>query len=325
MKLSIITINYNNREGLRKTMESVFAQSCKDFEYIVIDGASTDGSVDIIKEYEHWLSSTSAFTLTWSSEPDNGIYNAMNKGIEIAMGKRKVNEFNRSELVEDKNKGIEIAQGIREVDSFNRSTLCGDKNKGVRAAKSEYLLMLNSGDYLVDNGVIECILPELDGTDIIQGNIIDGNKRNRGYGKSDINFIDVQQAHFLHQASFCKRTLFELYGYFDESYKIDGDTVFYIRCLGKGNATFRYVDQDIAFFEGGGMSDHTNEKWAGQRALEFRRWSTEEFSKRQWDTCIELDKKNRLYDKLHSHRWAWNIVMLITRIIDMLDRYESNR
>ena len=50
-KLSIITINLNNAEGLRKTIESIIFQTFRDFEYIVIDGASTDGSVDIIKQY----------------------------------------------------------------------------------------------------------------------------------------------------------------------------------------------------------------------------------------------------------------------------------
>lgn len=74
MKYSIITINFNNREGLRKTIESVIAQTFEDFEYIVIDGGSTDGSVDIIKEYADRIN-------YWVSEPDKGIYNAMNKGI----------------------------------------------------------------------------------------------------------------------------------------------------------------------------------------------------------------------------------------------------
>ena len=56
MKLSIITINYNNREGLLKTIKSIIAQTYRDFEYIIIDGGSTDGSVDVIKEYSeyHW-------------------------------------------------------------------------------------------------------------------------------------------------------------------------------------------------------------------------------------------------------------------------------
>jgi glycosyltransferase involved in cell wall biosynthesis len=80
MKLSIITINWNNAEGLRKTMKSVLTQSCKEFEYIVVDGGSTDGGVDIIKQYED------SPNLRWLSEKDNGIYNAMNKGIKMAHG-----------------------------------------------------------------------------------------------------------------------------------------------------------------------------------------------------------------------------------------------
>ena len=76
--LSIITINLNNREGLRKTIESVVNQTFQDFEFIVIDGASTDGSVEVIQDYPR--------INYWISEPDTGIYNAMNKGIAKATG-----------------------------------------------------------------------------------------------------------------------------------------------------------------------------------------------------------------------------------------------
>ncbi|MFB9896873.1 glycosyltransferase family 2 protein [[Hallella] seregens] len=79
MKLSVITINYNNRDGLRKTLESVVAQTYGDFEYIIIDGGSTDGSVEVIKEHEDKVS-------YWVSEEDNGIYHAMNKGVKAAHG-----------------------------------------------------------------------------------------------------------------------------------------------------------------------------------------------------------------------------------------------
>lgn len=79
MKLSIITINYNNEEGLRRTMDSVLKQSCSDFEYIVIDGGSSDSSRDIILACQDRLAH-------WVSEPDKGIYNAMNKGILAATG-----------------------------------------------------------------------------------------------------------------------------------------------------------------------------------------------------------------------------------------------
>lgn len=79
MKFSIITINFNNRDGLRKTIESVVNQTFRDFEYIIIDGGSTDGSVEVIKEYADRINH-------WVSEPDKGIYNAMNKGILKAHG-----------------------------------------------------------------------------------------------------------------------------------------------------------------------------------------------------------------------------------------------
>ncbi len=77
--LSIITINLNDAAGLRRTAESIAAQKCRDFEWIVIDGGSTDGSLDVITEYEGHIA-------RWVSEPDKGIYNAMNKGIRSATG-----------------------------------------------------------------------------------------------------------------------------------------------------------------------------------------------------------------------------------------------
>ena len=76
MKLSIITVNYNDAEGLEKTIKSVVAQTFQDFEFIVIDGGSTDGSVDVIEKYAALFGPR----LKWISEPDKGIYNAMNKG-----------------------------------------------------------------------------------------------------------------------------------------------------------------------------------------------------------------------------------------------------
>ena len=79
MKLSIITINYNNKAGLQKTIDSVICQTWKDFEWIVIDGGSTDGSKELIEQYQQHFA-------YWCSEPDKGVYNAMNKGIAKAKG-----------------------------------------------------------------------------------------------------------------------------------------------------------------------------------------------------------------------------------------------
>lgn len=79
MKLSIITVNLNNRDGLQKTIDSVISQTFHDFEWIVIDGGSTDGSKELLEQYaDHFA--------YWVSKPDKGIYNAMNKGIKVAQG-----------------------------------------------------------------------------------------------------------------------------------------------------------------------------------------------------------------------------------------------
>ncbi|RVT75880.1 glycosyltransferase [Flavobacterium sufflavum] len=79
LKLSIITINYNNASGLQRTVESVISQRYSDMEYIVVDGDSTDDSVSVIKKHESSIDK-------WVSEKDNGIYNALNKGIQMATG-----------------------------------------------------------------------------------------------------------------------------------------------------------------------------------------------------------------------------------------------
>ena len=80
--LSIITINRNNAYGLKETMRSVLAQNYDGIEYIVVDGASSDGSVEAIKE----MAPAFGARLKWVSEPDMGIYNAMNKGIRMSSG-----------------------------------------------------------------------------------------------------------------------------------------------------------------------------------------------------------------------------------------------
>lgn len=78
-KLTIITINYNNLEGLKRTVESVLNQTWQEFEYFVIDGGSTDGSAAFIESQNENID-------YWVSERDKGIYNAMNKGIAKATG-----------------------------------------------------------------------------------------------------------------------------------------------------------------------------------------------------------------------------------------------
>jgi glycosyltransferase involved in cell wall biosynthesis len=274
MKLSIITINRNNAEGLRKTMESVFAQTCRDFEYIVVDGASTDGSVEVISDYVQKAESQDprVNSFLWLSEPDTGIYNAMNKGVRMASG--------------------------------------------------EYTLMLNSADFLVDEHVIERIIPELHTEDMIQGNIIVESEgkmfRNHSYGCSEISFFDVLDMRFLHQSIFIRRSIVEQYGYYDESYQLTSDSYFFIKTLGFGNATFRYIDMDIANFDMHGVSGSQSHKWQQIAEQEKDRWFSEHVSCRLIDLYQNAPKKIRLYDKLHSHRIVWYMVMALIRIAEKI-------
>ena len=91
--LSIITINYNNKARLEATIKSVQSQSFKDFEHIIIDGNSTDGSKEVIENYKATFS-------YWVSEPDNGVYHAMNKGIAEAKGEY-LQFLNSGDVLED--------------------------------------------------------------------------------------------------------------------------------------------------------------------------------------------------------------------------------
>lgn len=79
MKFTIITVCFNNRGGLEKTIKSVICQTYKDYEFIVIDGGSKDGTKELLEQYDDQID-------FWCSEPDKGIYNAMNKGVTHAHG-----------------------------------------------------------------------------------------------------------------------------------------------------------------------------------------------------------------------------------------------
>lgn len=108
MRYSIITINYNNRDGLRHTINSVINQTFHDYEFIIVDGGSNDGSVEVIKEYSDHIT-------FWVSERDKGVYNAMNKGIAQAKG-TYVNFMNSGDTFYSHNTLEEVSTYIDESD-----------------------------------------------------------------------------------------------------------------------------------------------------------------------------------------------------------------
>lgn len=116
MKLSIITINYNNRDGLQKTIDSVVNQTWRDFEWIIIDGGSTDGSRELIEKYQEHFA-------YWCSEPDKGVYNAMNKGIAKAQGEY-MNFMNSGDCFYEKDTLQKVFSTKREADILYGNVNC---------------------------------------------------------------------------------------------------------------------------------------------------------------------------------------------------------
>ncbi len=134
MNLSIITINYNNEEGLRKTIDSVVCQTFKSYEWIIIDGGSTDGSKELIEQYQQHF-------VYWCSEPDNGVYNAMNKGIGCAHGEYLL-FLNSGDTLFDKNVLQKVYDIHSNADIISGQVIRMDNNKLLRQYRSSLLLQL---------------------------------------------------------------------------------------------------------------------------------------------------------------------------------------
>jgi glycosyltransferase involved in cell wall biosynthesis len=202
MKLSIITVNYNDAAGLEKTILSVIKQTFRDIEFIIIDGGSTDGSREIINNYNEKISYS-------VSEKDNGIYDAMNKGIHQAHG--------------------------------------------------EYLLFLNSGDYLYKDDVLNELFLQNPTCDLIYGN-------QYKIGKGIVRYPPAISLNFFmedtlpHQATFIRRELFNTVGLYDEKYEIANDYKFFVEALFSYQCSYKYYDITIAYFDQTGLSNQQSYK-----------------------------------------------------------------
>lgn len=208
MILTIITINLNNRNGLEKTIESVINQKNVQFEYLVIDGSSTDGSVEVIKEYSNKID-------YWISEKDSGIYNAMNKGIT--------------------------------------------------KAKGEYLLFLNSGDYLISDESLRNCQKELISCkkDIVYFDLLfemDYGRLRRETFPKKLNFNKLFFGYLPHPAAFIKRNLFFKIGFYDEKLKIISDWKFFILAIIKHKSTYQYFPKLLTVYNQSGLSSNPNNK-----------------------------------------------------------------
>ena len=208
MLLSVITINYNNGSGLRKTISSVIHQSFQDFEYIIVDGASSDDSVEVI---ESLIKDKESRNCKWISEPDEGIYNAMNKGI--------------------------------------------------RLSKGEYLLFLNSGDFLVADDVLEKVFRYECHADLLCARCRVSEEGKVVWTSALVpSAITLRWLYFkglMHQSTFIRRDLFSRVGMYDESFRWLADVQFWYKALLYNDATSQPINVITTDYNHEGTSSTT--------------------------------------------------------------------
>ncbi|WP_020601236.1 glycosyltransferase family 2 protein [Spirosoma panaciterrae] len=266
MKLSIITINFNNKEGLAKTIKSVITQTTSEIEYLVIDGGSSDGSIEIIEEYQDRIN-------YWVSEPDRGIYHAMNKGIAKAQG--------------------------------------------------EYCQFLNSGDSLVSPDTTSLMLSQLNSSSIVYGNLIKHWSNGRTYRNTSIavdSLFTFYSGTLNHACTYLKRSLFDIYGRYDESLKIVADWKFYLIAIGMNGETVQYIDVDVVNFDMGGISNQQKSIEKAERSMVLQ----EVLPANLLRDFERYYKPIRQYQRIARYNWAQKMLWFLDRLLFQWEKFSKD-
>ena len=372
-QLSIITINYNNVEGLRKTLASVAAQTYPNIEHIIVDGGSTDGSVEVIEAYASGVACTASacgikdavsaadaavnsqpakgaqlreatqpangtlpahsahHQILWVSEKDKGIYNAMNKGIEIALGKRVVNDDHTSSP---------LASSLSPL------------------ALQEYIQILNSGDILAAPDVTERMVAalaaqcaEIKGEEtcetvtsasrlsplasrlencpaIFYGNMIkeypNGKRVQDTCGGGDYtpeSFYYFYRGTLNHDCAYIRKDLFEKYGLYNEEMKICSDWEWYVRAIVLGGEKIVYTNIDVTVFDMTGISesDGKNRALIQKERREYLESVLPAAVLRDYDMLSLPIEQYRRLKKYH----LWGIVYFVERVLFKFEKWQN--
>lgn len=219
MKVSIVTVTWNSAATLSRTISSVLRQTYKDIEYIVVDGLSTDDTINIIKANE------AAFKgrMRWISEKDDGIYDAMNKGIRMASG--------------------------------------------------DIVGILNSDDFLTADDIIEKIVQGFtDDTDAIYGDVqfikdSDSRKCVRYYSGRPFRPWMVRYGYIPpHPSFYVRRTIYEKYGLYDNSFRISADVELIARLTFIHKIRTKYIPMVfVTMLVGGESTKSLKNRWLGTK------------------------------------------------------------
>ena len=217
--ISIITVVYNREKTLRRAVESVVGQTCDSFEYVVIDGASTDGSMEILNQYEDRID-------VLVSEPDKGMYYALNKGIERATG--------------------------------------------------EFIGIVHSDDFLVDENVLSSVAKQMreHDADIFHGDALSlthvGERaETTKLSSTHANILQTAMS-MVHPASFIRRSIFRKIGGYDTEFRSAADYEFFVRCV-KSGLEFLHIDTTVCCIDSNPDGRVSNNCFAHLEAYRFHK------------------------------------------------------
>ena len=302
MKLSIVTINYNNAEGLERTLNSVLAQTYEGIEHIIVDGGSTDGSVDVIKRYVQKVESVQKVKseevrgkcVIWSSEKDKGIYDGMNKGVKKATG----------DFVWILNSGDcaaapdVVKRMISAINSLNINSLNVTEKVPILIGNIIHV-------YPGRKSRVESRELRVDG---IQPQPM------------DVSMLTFYSGTVPHDAAFVKRELFAQYGYFDETMKICADWKLYLDMIVLGGVQPWYVNIDVVQFDMSGVSNTNNELRLAERRAYLEQILPASVRKDYDAYSFPIEQ----YKRLNRHH-LWGFVYFIERVLFKLEKWHVLR
>lgn len=298
MSLSIITINRNNASGLEKTIQSVLGQSLNDFEYVIVDGASTDGSVDVIRKFAGEFGKR----LKWVSEPDKGIYNAMNKGIKAAESDY-VMILNSSDCIAGDDVLEKMVGILHEINSGRTVPL----------------------DILLGNIVTGATVP---------------NNRGETMDVSipDISLLTFYQGTVPHDAAIMRKGFLLDFGLYDEEMKICSDWKLFMHAIALGEwrplgnqryhymppipaDNIRHINLDMVVFDMTGISEKNRDLWDSERRPELER-SLPVAVLKDYD---RYSKDILMMRRIHRYPLLFSFVRLIERFLFKFEKWRLAR
>lgn len=290
MKLSIITINYNNAEGLRNTLASVVAQTYRDIEHIIVDAASTDGSVEVIKDYVNKVKSEElrGKSVVWVSERDKGIYDGMNKGIRKATG--------------------DYAQILNSGDILAAPDVTERMVAALAQVKSEEIGILY-GNMIRDFGNGKT------NRDTCLGEV---RSKSEEVGAQEVEWTmdDFIKGTVNHDPTYIHRSLYEKYGLYDENLKICSDWKWFVNAVVFGGEKLYYVPIDVTIFDTTGISETNLEFREKERHAELEKMLPAAILKDYDRYHFPIEQYKRL-KKYH----LWPIVYFMERVLFKLNKW----